>query len=130
MKLVSKITTLLVAGLAFSGAASATGEKADGPTAKVESTAPVSDKDQFKITRVTPSYWRVTIDHPPFNIYGPESTPMLNNVITQIEKDPQLKVVVFESAVPGFFLTHYDFMPPLEVTTRMPNGVTGLSPAT
>jgi enoyl-CoA hydratase/carnithine racemase len=128
MKLKNQIATLLVAGLAFSGAASASGEQAGGPTAKAASTAPASDKQQFKITKVTPSYWRVAIDHPPFNIYGPESMPMLNNVITQIETDPQLKVVVFESAVPGFFLTHYDFVPPLEVTTRMPNGKTGLPP--
>jgi len=81
---------------------------------------------QFKITRVTPEYWRVTIDHPPFNIYGPESMPMLNSVVTAIEKDPQLRVVVFESKVPGFFLTHYDFIPPLEKTTSMPPGATGL----
>jgi enoyl-CoA hydratase/carnithine racemase len=85
-------------------------------------------KNQFKITRVTPAYWRVLIDHPPFNIYGPESMPMLNAVITAIEKDPALKVVVFESKVPGFFLTHYDFFPPLEQTTSMPNGPTGLPP--
>lgn len=85
-------------------------------------------KQEFKITRVTPEYWRVTIDHPPFNIFGPESIPMLNSVVTQIESDPKLKVVVFESAVPGFFLTHYDFVPPLEATTSMPAGTTGLPP--
>lgn len=83
---------------------------------------------QFKIMRVTPEYWRVTIDHPPFNIYGPDSMPQLNGVITQIETDPKLKVVVFDSAVPGFFLTHYDFQPPLEQTTSMAPGPTGLPP--
>lgn len=128
MKIVNKIATLFVAGLAFAGTANAAGEVAGSPTAKTGAKAPASAKDQFKIIRVTPSYWRVSIDHPPFNIYGPESMPMLDSVITQMEKDPQLKVVVFESAVPGFFLTHYDFVPPLELTTRMPNGVTGLPP--
>ncbi len=77
---------------------------------------------------MTPAYCRVTIDHPPFNMFGPESIPQLNSVITQIENDPELKVVVFDSAVPGFFLTHYDFVPPLEVTTRMPPGPTGMPP--
>jgi enoyl-CoA hydratase/carnithine racemase len=85
-------------------------------------------KDQFVIRRVTPAYWRVTINHPPFNIFGPYSTPQLDTVITQIERDPQLKVVVFESVVPGFFLTHYDFSVPLEHTTSMPAGPTGLPP--
>ncbi|MGN6691286.1 MAG: enoyl-CoA hydratase/isomerase family protein, partial [Sphingopyxis sp.] len=32
------------------------------------------------------------------------------------------------SAVPGFFLTHYDFVPPLEQTTSMAPGPTGLPP--
>ena len=128
MKLVNEIATLLVAGLAFSGTASAAGEQANASTAKAAPKASAPAKNQFNITRVTPAYWRITIDHPPFNIYGPESMPMLDSVITQMEKDPQLKVVVFDSAVPGFFLTHYDFIPPLELTTSMANGVTGLPP--
>ncbi len=83
---------------------------------------------QFHITRVTPAYWRVTVDHPPFNIYGPESMPQLNQVMTELESAADLKVVVFDSAVPGFFLTHYDFVPPLEVTTSMAPGPTGMPP--
>ena len=70
----------------------------------------------------------MTIDHPPFNIFGPESIPQLNSVVAQIESDPQLKVIVFDSAVPGFFLTHYDFTAPLELTVRMAPGPTGLPP--
>jgi enoyl-CoA hydratase/carnithine racemase len=128
MKIASAIATLLAAGLTLHGSANAGDEQAASPTAKPAPAAAASAKDQFKINRVTPSYWRIVIDHPPFNIYGPESMPMLNKVITQIEKDPQVKVVVFESNVPGFFLTHYDFIPPLELTTRMPNGPTGLPP--
>ena len=37
-----------------------------------------------------------------------------------------MKVVVFDSAVDGFFLTHYDFLAPLEDSTRIPPGRTGL----
>jgi enoyl-CoA hydratase/carnithine racemase len=83
-------------------------------------------KQQIRLERLTPAYWRVTLDNPPFNIFGPETIPQLNSVITQIETDPQVKVVVFQSAVPGFFLTHYDFVPPLSATTDMPPGPTGL----
>lgn len=83
---------------------------------------------QFKITRVSDAYWRVTIDHPPFNIFGPESIPMLDAVVTRMENDADLKVVVFESNIPDFFLTHYDFVPPFEQTTSMPVGRTGLPP--
>lgn len=85
-------------------------------------------KQQIRVERRTPEYWRVTIDIPPFNIFGPAAIPQLNDVITQLERDPQVKVVVFESAVPGFFLTHYDFVPPLTDTTGLPPGPTGLPP--
>jgi enoyl-CoA hydratase/carnithine racemase len=44
--------------------------------------------------------------------------------------DARVKVVVFDSAVPGFFLTHYDFVPPLSDTTSLAPGPTGLPPLT
>jgi enoyl-CoA hydratase/carnithine racemase len=83
---------------------------------------------QIRIEQRTPQYWRVTFDNPPFNIFGPETIPQLNTVIAQLESDPRLKVVVFDSAVPGFFLTHYDFVPPLNATTDLASGPTGLPP--
>jgi enoyl-CoA hydratase/carnithine racemase len=83
-------------------------------------------KQEIRLEHVTPAYWRVTLDNPPFNLFGPETIPQLNGVITQIETDPKVKVVVFQSAVPGFFLTHYDFIPPLSATTDIPPGITGL----
>ena len=72
---------------------------------------------QIHLTRRSPSYWRVTIDHPPLNIFGPDTIPQLDEVITAIETDEDVKVVVFDSAVEGFFLTHYDFVAPVEDTT-------------
>lgn len=105
-----------------------TEEAVDSEPTRIASLKPPAGNSQFRITRVSPAYWRVTIDHPPFNIYGPDSMPQLNSIITAIEQDEPLKVVVFNSAVPGFFLTHYDFVPPLEQTTSMPPGPTGLPP--
>src|SRR5580765_3887142 len=83
---------------------------------------------QIHLTRRSPHYWRVTIDHPPLNIFGPETIPQLNEIITALETDEQVKVVVFDSAVQGFFLTHYDFLAKLEDTTSQPPGPTGLQP--
>lgn len=85
-------------------------------------------KQQVMLERRTPEYWCVTFHNPPFNIYGPETMPQLNEVITAIETDPSVKVVIFQSDVPDFFLTHYDFVPPLTETTSMPSGPTGLPP--
>jgi enoyl-CoA hydratase/carnithine racemase len=83
---------------------------------------------QIRLVRRSPAYWRVTIDHPPLNIFGPETIPQLDAVVTALETDEHVKVVVFDSAVEGFFLTHYDFLAPLEESTSMPSGPTGLPP--
>jgi enoyl-CoA hydratase/carnithine racemase len=83
---------------------------------------------QIHLTRRSANYWRVTIDNPPLNIFGPDTIPQLDEVITAIETDEAVKVVVFDSAVEGFFLTHYDFVAPVENTTRLPPGPTGLQP--
>jgi len=81
---------------------------------------------QIRLERRLPAYWRVTFDLPPLNIFGPDTVPQLNEVITALETDEDVKVVVFDSAVEGFFLTHYDFLAPLEDSTRLPPGPTGL----
>src|SRR6266849_5012547 len=85
-------------------------------------------KPQIRLERRTPAYWRVTLDNPPFNIFGPKTIPELNAVITAIENDPMVKVVVFDSAVPGFFLTHYDFVPASAETTSLAPCPTGMHP--
>jgi enoyl-CoA hydratase/carnithine racemase len=85
-----------------------------------------STTEQIRLERRLPSYWRVTFDIPPLNIFGPKQIPQLNEIITAIETDQHVKVVVFDSAVEGFFLTHYDFLAPLEDSTRIPPGRTGL----
>jgi enoyl-CoA hydratase/carnithine racemase len=71
-------------------------------------------------------FWRVTFEIPPVNIFGPRELPLLNDIVTAIEQDERVKVVVFDSAVDGFFLTHYDFLSPLEESTKVPPGSTGL----
>src|SRR6201996_4111506 len=81
---------------------------------------------RIRVERRLPSYWRGTFDLPPVNIFGPKETLELNAIITAIEKDEQVKVVVFDSAVEGFFLTHYDFLAPLEESAKIPPGPTGL----
>ncbi len=93
---------------------------------QIRATAEVTK--QVYLARRSDHYWRVTIDHPPLNIFGPDTIPQLNEIITALETDKHVKVVVFDSAVQGFFLTHYDFLARLEDTTRLPPGPTGLQP--
>jgi enoyl-CoA hydratase/carnithine racemase len=89
---------------------------------------PTTTARQIHLTRRSPHYWRVTIDHPPLNIFGPDTIPQLDEAIRAIDTDANVKVVVFDSAVEGYFLTHYDFLAKPEETTRLPPGPMGLGP--
>jgi enoyl-CoA hydratase/carnithine racemase len=114
----------------MAAASPAVADKALSASAAASGKPPVvtSSKHQIQLTRVTPEYWRVTFHNPPYNIFGPGTIPQLNEVVTAMETDPKVKVVVFDSDVPDFFLTHYDFAPPLTETLNLPNGPTGLPP--
>src|SRR5882672_6313118 len=83
---------------------------------------------QISLKRLSPEYWRVTFDYPPLNIFGPEMLPQVNEIITAIETDEQVKVVVFDSAVEGFFLIHLDFLAKLDDLAHLPAGPSGLHP--
>ena len=83
---------------------------------------------QLRLERRTPACWRVTIDNPPINVMGPQMVVEFQRIIDAIEADEQVKVVVFESAVDGYFLNHSDFTGKLEEMTSLPAGPTGLPP--
>lgn len=84
--------------------------------------------EQIRLARRSPAYWRVTIDNPPINVMGPEMVRQLQKLIDTIETDEHVRVVVFDSAVDGYFLNHSDFTARLEDLTSMPAGPTGLPP--
>ena len=83
---------------------------------------------EIRLAQRSPEYWRVTFDHPPLNIFDPEMLPQVNEIITALETDEDVKVVVFDSAVERFFLIHLDFLAQLDDLTRLPPGPTGLHP--
>ena len=81
---------------------------------------------QIQITRSSPACWRITFDNPPLNVMGPQFVQEFRAIMTAIEDDEQVKVVVFDSAVEGFFLNHSDFLANFEDLKRIPPGPTGL----
>jgi enoyl-CoA hydratase/carnithine racemase len=81
---------------------------------------------QIRLSRSSPAYWRITFDNPPLNVMGPQFVQEFREIITAIEDDEQVKVVVFDSAVEGFFLNHSDFLANFEDLKRIPSGPTGL----
>lgn len=62
----------------------------------------------LKLEAVSACFWRVTFDNPPVNVIGPKMIADLKNLLTELETNETVKVVVFDSADPDFYLAHYD----------------------
>ena len=50
----------------------------------------------------------VTIDNPPINMLSLQLLAELSNFARKVEKDDDVRVIVFESADPDFFIAHFD----------------------
>src|SRR5260370_34158425 len=61
-----------------------------------------------RIIEETPAYWRVVFDYPPFNIVDASIFEALQDLLARMDASPSLRVVVFESANPEFYLAHFD----------------------
>ena len=81
---------------------------------------------QIGFRRVSPGCYRVTFDNPPLNLMGPQFVLEIRQIMNSLEADEEAKVVVFDSAVEGFFLNHSDFNAKIEDLTAIPQGPTGL----
>ena len=60
----------------------------------------------------------VTIDNPPINIITLALYAELTQLVEELQRDPDLSVVVFKSANPDFFLAHFDVEAILQFPTE------------
>ena len=80
------------------------------------------NEGKIRLVRHSDAFWRVTLDLPPLNIFGPANIPQLEEIVSSLESDERVKVVVFDSATDGVFLTHYDFLAKPEESAKFPVG--------
>src|ERR1700731_1169145 len=66
------------------------------------------DPSQFNTDRTSPGLWTTTFSNPPINMFVPTTIVELGALMTDLEADPSVKVVVFQSANPDFFIAHLD----------------------
>ncbi|HUO71764.1 MAG TPA: enoyl-CoA hydratase/isomerase family protein [Solirubrobacteraceae bacterium] len=78
------------------------------------------------VDRRSPAYCRVTFEHPPINTITATTVVELAELVGLIEQDPDLNVVVFDSANPDFYLAHYDVENDPSRTAGLPVGPTGM----
>jgi enoyl-CoA hydratase/carnithine racemase len=68
----------------------------------------MTDSSQFNTDRTYPGRWTITFSNPPINMFVPTTIVELGALMTDLEADPSVKVVVFQSANPDFFIAHLD----------------------
>jgi enoyl-CoA hydratase/carnithine racemase len=78
---------------------------------------------QLSIDRQDERLWRVTFENQPINLVNPRMVGELRALVDAMESEPALKVVVFRSADPDFFLAHWDLL-----AERMTIGPDGMHP--
>jgi enoyl-CoA hydratase/carnithine racemase len=61
-----------------------------------------------RVIEETPAYWRVVFENPPFNMVDATIFEGLQDLLARMDASLSLRVVVFESANPDFYLAHFD----------------------
>ena len=65
------------------------------------------DYETFRV-RITGAVARVTFDHPPINLLDDKMVGELERFAGDAHDDDTVRVVVFDSANPDYFIAHYD----------------------
>src|SRR6201984_1738572 len=77
----------------------------------------------MRVVEETPAYWRVVFDYPPFNIVDGDVFQALQDLLVRMDTTESLRIVVFESAIPDFYLAHFD------LTGKLGNIMTAIGPS-
>jgi enoyl-CoA hydratase/carnithine racemase len=70
--------------------------------------AKTKSAEHVRVVEETSAYWRVLFDYPPFNVVDATIFEGLQELLARMDASPSLCVVVFESANPDFYLSHFD----------------------
>jgi len=68
----------------------------------------MTESARLRTLEETAAYWRVVFDYPPFNVVDAGIFEALQDLLARMDTSPSLRVVVFESANPDFYLSHFD----------------------
>lgn len=85
-------------------------------------------QNQIEVTHPASGYWHATIFNPPINLIDLDTISELSQLVSRLETDPDVKVIVFESRDPDFFLAHYDILSDQARSAAMEPGPTGMRP--
>jgi enoyl-CoA hydratase/carnithine racemase len=63
---------------------------------------------KLSIDRSRPGIWTVSIKNPPINMLDQDTIEELYGLAPLLEQEESLKVIIFESDDPDFFIAHFD----------------------
>jgi enoyl-CoA hydratase/carnithine racemase len=66
------------------------------------------DGRPVRVDVVSPGYWRITFDNPPINLFDPDVFAALRLLLDKAENDDDVRVLVFDSADPDYYISHLD----------------------
>jgi enoyl-CoA hydratase/carnithine racemase len=62
----------------------------------------------IRLERPTPQVAKIIFANPPVNLVIPETVVRLHEIVCDLDKDPEIQVIVFSSDTPDFFINHFD----------------------
>lgn len=68
----------------------------------------MSEQSTIHYERTSPQVAKITFANPPVNLIVGESVLRLTEIVEELANDPDIQVVVFDSATPDFFYNHFD----------------------
>ncbi|WP_329445116.1 enoyl-CoA hydratase/isomerase family protein [Streptomyces canus] len=68
----------------------------------------MSEQSTIHYERTSPQVAKITFANPPVNLVVGETVLRLTEIVEALATDPDIQVVVFDSATPDFFYNHFD----------------------
>lgn len=83
---------------------------------------------QIKLSKPSARMWIATFSNPPINLIDPDTIGELQELVSALEVDAEVRVIVFRSADPDFFMAHWDVLADKTKVAAMAPGPTGMHP--
>jgi enoyl-CoA hydratase/carnithine racemase len=77
----------------------------------------LSEQSTITFVRTTPQIGRITFANPPVNLIVADTVRRLDEITRELETDPDIQVLVFDSSTPDFFFNHFDLAAAAEFPT-------------
>jgi enoyl-CoA hydratase/carnithine racemase len=68
----------------------------------------MTEHSTIQLERSSPQVAKITFTNPPVNLIVAETVLRLAEIVTELQKEADIQVVVFDSGVPDFFFNHFD----------------------